>query len=1405
MLSSLLSEYSSSSPSVRSSPSAVDLTLTALLLLQDTIPILNSCSSVLFGSCLSSVISCFCTSDLVDEVCRIIFMYIEFYGLEEDDPPFLIDTLVQVGMEHDDDNVRLMCLNIVPRLAKSLNAATAAAAAAAAAAAVVPSSSSSSSSSPPSSSVLYVTLLTGCVGRVRDVSDAVVQASILVLSDLNATDATAFEDGRSKLDELHKKLVAYYQEEIYEGGGGSITPLVTQTQQRSKDGGHDEDDRDKSRASGKTAARAAPAAKPQQQQQQQQQRAAQSSSPSRLSPKVPPLSGMSRIAAAGAGHNGDDDYYDDAADPQRLPPYDDSDYGKDEVTTTTPRPYDTEPEQRAKRQQHAAHKDKKDKYETDDEEDEEDVYAYRPSDEGGGGGGGNKNRGSSGHAAKGPVSSTKAQSVLYSGGGGGAASSSSSSSSSGAGKGSTSSLMRVQSFGEMPPFLSTALDKSFNGISLDEEGRGNSHPYVPSWQSSPEPKMGGGGGSGSSLDLSATPNPLNTAYSKSPAGKKLQQHSGFVPPSVEVVVDNKGYDDDDMEAPASSSAAIRSSGSTSPNRADQLSEIKKRQESRRAARRALSANNADERRVRGGDSQRNGGLDSSSGSSGSSARHNGPGTPIAVGSYAGPDGIRTNFETHEMQHSPLVGAQRQSAAELALLPGDDNRPIRPMNRRISAADDDKPTRFDDDLLLDDTGDGGGGGGGFGGSSSSSSSSSAKKQPVSKTVSTATRKRMERAAQQEQNSEMELLDSQLSSPPVAQRVNKAAGRAAQQHSPRSNDLTETWAKDARTTISFHGSEHVSSSLRAEAHDYLTTDDIRPSPNPQQELQKILGGAGVDEWPEVFHALNSIRRLALHHSASLEAHVHAVFRIVLKAIDNLRSAVSKNAILTLSDMWRGMGRSMDPELITVVPVLLKRFSEINGFLIEVADDAISVLITHATDTRVLAAFMASAGNKLPALREKSASVTLRIIEQMDSNKLSSCREFDKLLAVVPMWCQDRQSETRVFGRQIAAYLVKQNVVDETKMQSILPQDVYAKVEQCMVNGVYLTPLKKGPGGMGGPGLGGGGGGGAGTAASYGEFTISGLNPTQSSSKQHRMIGGGNQEGASGGVTTSRQRAAVGDDSSSTTSGGGGGSATKSPGPRKDGAAGGVNGVGGVNGNGTNNLSSPSPLVATVNMKELEVLQDYFASMRSNEWKERQTATQKLVELALKVATKLPTSGKMVSVFDRLSERLSDGNQKVNVTALEGCDKCIAAFGDKLEGALPVLVPALAGNLARTPKLVALAKTALDTLARAVDPRLLCQPFVQQAEHGSNVRIKSFMMAKLVEITPKLFDCNKAVLLSKHVIPLALRLLDENKGEIKAINNNLLLILYSAMGGKFIEQVSHLNEEDMEKLNVALNGEA
>jgi hypothetical protein len=93
----------------------------------------------------------------------------------------------------------------------------------------------------------------------------------------------------------------------------------------------------------------------------------------------------------------------------------------------------------------------------------------------------------------------------------------------------------------------------------------------------------------------------------------------------------------------------------------------------------------------------------------------------------------------------------------------------------------------------------------------------------------------------------------------------------------------------------------------------------------ELARTLTSLGKDDWPEIFHTLNSVRRLALHHSALVEGSAHEIVTAVLKQAENLRSQVAKNALLTVGDLWRGLGRALDPELPLVTPLLIKKYAD------------------------------------------------------------------------------------------------------------------------------------------------------------------------------------------------------------------------------------------------------------------------------------------------------------------------------------------------------------------------------------------------------------------------------------------------------------------------------------------------
>ena len=51
------------------------------------------------------------------------------------------------------------------------------------------------------------------------------------------------------------------------------------------------------------------------------------------------------------------------------------------------------------------------------------------------------------------------------------------------------------------------------------------------------------------------------------------------------------------------------------------------------------------------------------------------------------------------------------------------------------------------------------------------------------------------------------------------------------------------------------------------------------------------------------------------------LHCVVLGVCKQVDNLRSAVAKNALLTLGDLFQGLGRAMDQEVALALTFVLK----------------------------------------------------------------------------------------------------------------------------------------------------------------------------------------------------------------------------------------------------------------------------------------------------------------------------------------------------------------------------------------------------------------------------------------------------------------------------------------------------
>ena len=227
-------------------------------------------------------------------------------------------------------------------------------------------------------------------------------------------------------------------------------------------------------------------------------------------------------------------------------------------------------------------------------------------------------------------------------------------------------------------------------------------------------------------------------------------------------------------------------------------------------------------------------------------------------------------------------------------------------------------------------------------------------------------------------------------------------------------------------------------------------------------------------------------------------------------------------------------------------------------------------------------------------------------------------------------------------------------------------------------------------------------------------------------------------------------------------------------------------------TSSSSTGSKMEVRVRYAELEGLPEIYKMMRSADWKERTSGVEDVVKLVCNHTKKVVNSGKLLMMLDRLCEKLSDGNTKVNLLALQGVSRCLSALGERAEPSLGVLVPSLCGNLARSPKLHDLAKNIFEGMTLALDAKLLALPYCNAVLSNENLKVKSVMLRRLAEVVPRLCDEGNSSLCMKHIVPVATKNCMDSRNDIKAPCATLIVTLYSCLGQDFVNHVNRIAKE-------------
>ncbi|KAM7164612.1 TOG array regulator of axonemal microtubules protein 1 isoform 3-T3 [Macrochelys suwanniensis] len=201
--------------------------------------------------------------------------------------------------------------------------------------------------------------------------------------------------------------------------------------------------------------------------------------------------------------------------------------------------------------------------------------------------------------------------------------------------------------------------------------------------------------------------------------------------------------------------------------------------------------------------------------------------------------------------------------------------------------------------------------------------------------------------------------------------------------------------------------------------MDPSELRPFSKPETALTEALRLLADDDWEKKIEGLNFVRCLSAYHADVLTGKLHETSLAVVQEVKNLRSGVSRAAVVCLGDLFTYLKKSMDQELDSTVKVLLHKAGESNTFIREDVDKALKAMVNNVTPARALCSLINGGQSHLhTAVRRCTAQHLSDVVERMGPGRiLSGIKEVtDRILPAVAKFAQDGSQETRYYGRKM-----------------------------------------------------------------------------------------------------------------------------------------------------------------------------------------------------------------------------------------------------------------------------------------------------------------------------------------------------------------------------------------------------
>ncbi|XP_052385877.1 TOG array regulator of axonemal microtubules protein 1 isoform X2 [Carassius gibelio] len=241
---------------------------------------------------------------------------------------------------------------------------------------------------------------------------------------------------------------------------------------------------------------------------------------------------------------------------------------------------------------------------------------------------------------------------------------------------------------------------------------------------------------------------------------------------------------------------------------------------------------------------------------------------------------------------------------------------------------------------------------------------------------------------------------------------------------------------------HSSDELTPvSLKKEGQDPA---DLRPFSKPELALTQSFRLMSSDDWEKKIEGMTFLRSLAQYHPDVLMSRIHDVCLALVQEVRNLRSGVSRVAVVTLGEMFAALQKGMDQELDGTVRALLQKAGECNAFIRQDVERALDSMMKNCSLTRSMSALLTGGLGHLNSVVRKCAAQRLcALLERVGAARLLSGAKdvTERILPAVWKLVQDSSQEARYFGRRMLLFLSSHRDFDKMLEKFISAKDLPA----------------------------------------------------------------------------------------------------------------------------------------------------------------------------------------------------------------------------------------------------------------------------------------------------------------------------------------------------------------------------